>query len=324
MKKKLFLTFIILNILSFPAFSDEIDDTFDFNNSEISGFTSVATTDDSRAVFINPGAIGIKNGIEGFLSTSIMSSFSQNIKPTDIPKSDQMGFSQFNAAAMYGSFNGAFQQFNTRNNNLDSLRKFFAGIAYPITEGISAGVSWVNVESIPFEAQTPVAKTDATTAITDNSYKSGQSMNIGILTRPMELLSLGVVAKNVNTPVINKTKIRRSYLVSIALRPPIQNFSDRMTLVSDAEWVEGSDIKRTKIKFGLNTEIVNGVVINGFAISDFSFKNFSFGFQAGINFPYLSFGYANNFSNIVKDSAYLRFTTSKERNLLENGDENNQ
>ncbi|MFN8670509.1 MAG: hypothetical protein U0457_00305 [Candidatus Sericytochromatia bacterium] len=298
---------------------DIVDDTFAFNNTDISGLTSISVTDDSRAILVNPAAIGIKNGIDGFFSKSVVSSFSKD------------SFDQLNLAGMYESLNGGVQIFTPVKSNLPKLNKFYVGIAYPILQGLSVGVGYSNVN--PFKEDTSIKENSLANATVSGISKTlpsnlvtgekiTQSIDVGLITRPIELFSLGLVVKNVNAPIFFDTlnnkeiKIARSYLVSIGLRPPLRYFSDRITLTADAEWVENSDIKRSKAKFGLNTELLDGIHINGFMLTDLSFKNMSFGFQAGLSFPYLSMGYASSFGP-TKDAAYLRFTNSKERNLLE-------
>lgn len=279
MKKKLLLTLIFLSI-SKTSFADIVDDTFDFNNSNISGFTSISTVDDTRSLLINPGSIGIKDSIEVFFSTSVAADFKQ-----------------FNLAGMYGNFNGGVQQFTPQNKKFPTIRKLFAGTGYPILQGLSAGISYSNVQDI------------------DNPLNpSASSIDVGLVTRLFRTLSLGIVGKNVNNPIFNKNLIARSYLVSLGFMP---NAWDRMIVTAEGEWVEGSDLKRTRAKLGLETELMDGVIINGYGASDLYFKNFYFGVQLGLTVPYASLGYGRIFDQKTKDAAYIKLSTIKDRNLLE-------
>lgn len=279
MNKKLILSLIFL-LISKPAFADIIDDTFDFNNNEISGFTFISTVDDARSLLINPGSIGIKEAIEMFFSTSVASDFKQ-----------------FNLAGMYGNFNGGIQQFTPQNKKFPTIRKLFAGTGYPIIQGLSVGISYSNVQDI------------------DNPLNpNASSIDVGLVTRMFKSISLGLVGKNINNPIFNKNPISRSYLVSIGFMPASW---DRLSISAEGEWVEGSDFKRTRAKVGLETELMDGLILNGYSSSDLYFKNFSFGVQLGLTVPYASLGYGRIFDVKSKDSAYLKLTTIKDRNLLE-------
>lgn len=279
MKKKLLLTLIFLSI-SKIAFADIVEDTLDFNNDEISGFTSVSTVDDARSLLINPGSIGIKDAIEMFFSTSVVSDFKQ-----------------FNLVGMYGNFNGGIQQFTPQNKKFPTIRKLFAGTGYPIIQGLSVGISYSNVQDV------------------DNPLNSNaSSIDVGLVTRIYKTLSLGLVGKNINNPIFNKNPIARSYLVSLGFMPASW---DRLVITAEGEWVEGSDLKRTRAKLGLETELIDGVIINAYGASDLYLKTFSFGAQLGLTVPYASLGYGRIFDTKSKDAAYLKLTTIKDRNLLE-------
>lgn len=270
-------------LFSTPSRADVVNDTFDFNNTQIMGLNSASLSDDSTAMIVNPGGIGLKTDGEIFFSNSINSSFGQT-----------------NLLGTFSNFNLGLQQFTPQNKNLPPLRKYFLGTAYPIFQGLSAGLSYSNVQS------------------TDASALSAQSIDFGILSRPFEFLSLGAVIRNLNTPIIGKTQINRAYTLSFGFRP----FSwDRFSILADAEWVEGSKPDQIRGFLGVDSELINGISLKGKASSDANFKNLSFMAEASIAFPYLSLGYARNFDAQPKDVGYAKLSLNRSRTMLEGYEE---
>lgn len=273
--------FIFLSAI--PSKADVVNDTFDFNNTQITGLNSASLSDDSTAMIVNPGGIGLKTDGEIFFSNSINSSFGQT-----------------NLLGTFANFNLGLQQFTPQSKNLPPLRKYVFGTAYPIFQGLSAGLTYSNIQS------------------TDASALATQSIDFGILSRPFEFLSLGGVIRNLNTPIIGKTPINRAYTLSLGLRP----FSwDRFSILADAEWVEGSKPDQIRGFLGIDTELINGINLRGKASSDANFKNVSFMAEASISFPYLSLGYARNFDSQSKDVGYAKLSLNRSRTLLEGYEE---
>lgn len=270
------------------AMADSIDETYNFTNTEVTGgFNSAATNDDSKSMVVNPGGIGIKADGEIFFSNSISSIYNK----ADLPQTNLFG--------TYGNFNLGYQQFTPRGKILNPIRKFIVGAGYPIFDGLSLGVAYSNIQS------------------TDNSNLSTNSIDIGLITRPTNFLSVGLVARNLNNPVYGKNTIARTYTGSVGIRPGAW---DRLTVTLDGEWVEGSPANRIKGLLGLESEFIDGVLIKGRVSSDASFKNIGWSVEAGVNFPFLSVGYGRIFGTETRDAAYAKVSLNKTRTIFEGAD----
>ncbi len=269
------------------ALADSIDDTFNFTNTEVIGYSSASTNDDSTSMVVNPGGIGIKQDGEIFFSNSI----SNNFNKADLHQTNLFG--------TYSNFNLGFQQFTPRGKVLSPMRKFIVGAGYPIFDGLSLGVSYSNIQTI------------------DNTSLNTNSIDIGLLTRPTDFLSVGLVARNINNPILGKTTIARTYTGSLGIRPAAW---DRLTLTIDGEWVEGSSATRIRGLLGLETEFIDGLLLKGRVSSDSSLKNIGWSLEAGVNFPFISAGYGKVFGTEVRDAAYAKLSLNKTRTMFEGHD----
>ncbi len=280
--KSLLLSTTISLALCSQVMADVVDDTLNFNNNEVNGYSSIATTDDSTSMVVNPGGIGLKGDGEVFFSNSIYSDLSQT-----------------NIFGTYSNFNLGYQSFTPRGKTLNPIRKLIVGTGYPIIEGLSLGVTYFNVQS------------------TDTSNLNTNTFDIGLLARPTDFLSVGLVGRNIFTPAWGQSPIRRSYLAALGFRPGAW---DRLTLTLDGEWVEGSPINRIKGVFGLESEFINGVVFKAKASSDATFKNISFVGELALNFPYVSIGYDRIFNNAgSRDAGAIKLSLNKSRTIFEAG-----
>jgi protease-4 len=278
--KYLMLSASLAFLMNPPAFADIVDDSFNFNNPEVTGYNALSTTDDSKSMVVNPGGIGIKGEGEVFFSNSISS---------DLPQTNLFG--------TYGSFNFGYQQFTPRGKVIIPVRKYIIGAAYPIFDGLSLGLTYFNIQS------------------TDTSNTSASSIDFGILTRPLDFLSVGFVARNITTPLFGKSQINRTYGLGIGIRPGAW---DRLTITLDGEWVEGSPANRARGVVGLETEFIDGIVLKGNFGSDATFKQFSWGLEACLNFPYISIGYGREMSpGGSRDAGFAKVTLNKGRTIFE-------
>ena len=275
------LSLVLLTINAIPVYADQTDDTFNFSNTELSGYTSVSTTDDVTSLVINPGAIGLRSEGELFFSNSVYSSLPQT-----------------NLLATYSNFNIGLQQFTPRGTLLPPMRKYIAGFGMTLFNGLSAGATYYNIQP------------------GDNATTPGaSSFDIGVLFRPADFLSLGIVGRNLLNPVWAGRTIQRNYVASIGFRP---GGWDRLTIKLDGSWVEGSPLDRIRGLVGVETEIIDGIIIKGHVTSDPTFKQLSWGFNMGVNFPYLGVGYGRTFdASGNRDGAYARLTLNHTRTVFE-------
>lgn len=274
------LSICLLNIN--PVYADYIDNTFNFTNTEVTGYTSAATSDDSTSMVVNPGGVGMRSEGEIFFSNSIAYSLPQT-----------------NAFLTFSNFNAGYQQFTPKGKLLNPMRKFIFGTGYPIFNGLSLGVTYSNIQS------------------TDNSNLSTNSIDVGLLSRPTNFLSVGLFARNLNNPIYGANTISRTYGLALGIRP---GGWDRLSVTLDGEWVEGSPANRIKGLLGIETEIINGVHIKARAMSDATFKNFGFGAEAGVSFPYITLGYGRTFEAESRDAIYAKLSLSKSRTIFEGED----
>lgn len=279
LKHSLTLAFSISLLNINPVYADYIDNALNFNNTEVNGYNSVSTSDDSSSMVINPGGIGLRQEGEIFFSNSIFNSLPQT-----------------NLFLTYSNFNLGYQQFTPRGKFLNPMRKFVFGTGYPIFDGLSLGVTYSNIQT------------------TDNSNLSTNSIDFGILARPANFLSVGLFARNINNPILGSSIINRTYGLGLGIRP---GGWDRLTVTLDGEWVEGSPANRIKGLLGLETEFINGVHLKGRVASDATFKNIAFGVEAGIAFPYISLGYGRVFDVESRDAVYAKLSLNKSRTIFE-------
>ncbi|GIW21821.1 MAG: hypothetical protein KatS3mg068_0828 [Candidatus Sericytochromatia bacterium] len=278
MQKSLKYLLIYYFLFSFSAKADVIQDSLDFNNKYITGsFNSVSINDDSTSLAINPGGIGIKREGELFFSNSIYSDLYQT-----------------NIFASFSNFNIGYQQF-LPSNNIRPLRKYIFGTAFPIIQGISTGISYSHIQT------------------SDNTNFSTSSFDFGLLSRPTDFLSIGFVLRNINTPIIDKTIINRTYALGLGFRP----FSwDRLSINLDTEWVEGSNIEKVFTNLGFESEFIDGIVLKGRLATTPKFDNFSFNTELSLNFPYISVGYGRTLDKRTKDAFQFKITLNQNRSIF--------
>jgi len=264
-----------------PALADVIEDSFNFNNTEISGANAPATSDDAGALVINPGGIGIKSEGELFFSNSIT------------------GSQQTNLLATFGNINLGYQQFNPLGKKLKPLRKYIVGTGYPIFRGFNLGLTYHNIQS------------------TDGSNIGTSSIDLGLISRPVDFLSAGIVVRNLNTPFFDQSQINRVYAGSLGFRP---GGNDRFTITIDAEWVEGSPAEKIRGRLGLETEFIDGINLRGKVYADPKLEQLAWSVDLGLNFPYIGAGYfrmQDTKSENVRDAVYAKVSLNHGRSLFQ-------
>lgn len=278
MQKSLKYLLIYSLLYSLPVKADIVQDSLNFNNKSVTGsFNSVSINDDVTSLAINPGGIGIRGQGELFFSNSIYSDLYQT-----------------NIFASFSNFNVGYQQFLPANN-MRPLRKYIFGSAYPIIQGISTGITYSNIQT------------------TDGSNFSASSFDFGLLSRPTDFLSFGFVLRNINTPIIDKTVINRTYSLGLGIRP----FSwDRFSITFDGEWVEGSPLEKILANVGFESEFFDGIVLKGRVTSTPKLDNFSFNTELALNFPYIGVGYGRTFDTKSRDAFNAKLTFNQSRTIF--------
>lgn len=285
MKKNIFITTLLFFLLSIKsAGSEPMDstssptiDTFNFHNIDSCPLPAIGFVDYAPALSINPGGVGWQNNLELYLSKSIS------------------GVNQINAFASLGIADIGFQKFTPGTGaNLPDIQRYLVGAGYPILDGLQAGVTY-NYSQILYK---------------DNPQNLS-SFDAGLLYRPSQLVSVGLVVRNINQPSyrdIEKKQdvaINRVYSAGLGLRP----FGDKFTVTLDGFYKEGDPLEKINGFAGLEAEPFDGFLLSSRVNFDGSFS-----VGLGINFYQVGLGYHRSFnSSDTKDAAYVKLSLLQDR-----------
>ena len=145
------------------------------------------------------------------------------------------------------------------------------------------------------------------------SYDSLSSWDIGLLYRPSNSLSIGLVARNLNRPDFNGVDTDRTYDLALALRP----YTNRLTFSVDTVFREDRSAKDAKFTYAVECEPVDGIKLRGSYDRDGHY-----GVRVGLGFPLLEVGAYNRFDDDWdRDGgvAYVRFSSQQRRTKLRTG-----
>ena len=239
------------------------------------GLTSVAYCGDSRNVVLNPALIATRKG----LSSLFYHQFSDS--------SHQGTNSLFLSA---GGVGFAAQWLKTPQR-ID-YRSYTLSLSGKSGDHLYTGLSYTWKRSGSY------------------LFDDYSALNLGLVYRPNDLLSLGWVGRNLNRPR-NWDKIRhREFDFGLALRP----FTTRVTLSIDGRLSERENIKDVVPIYGLELEPIDGLFLKGSRDGD---GNFGFGVQ--LNLPTLGGGLIRLYdkdSDYQGGATYLRFSQERYRSFL--------
>jgi protease-4 len=183
---------------------------------------SVAVRDDAMATVLNPAGLGVNRGTD-FSYVHTLSG-------------DVGGDNAFFISAIGTGFGAELVDRNSMKFNKYTLSDG-AKLSDSVYFGI--GYSWFNSK--------------------DKDYDSLSSWDIGLLTRPSNALSLGLVARNITRPSFKGISTDRSYDISLALRP----FTNRITLSLNSILYEKHSLKDADFDFALDFEPIDGLLLRG-------------------------------------------------------------
>jgi len=287
MKKLIFLTTITCSLIAIKAATAEPIDTFNFHNIDSCPLPAVGFVDYAPALAINPGGIGWQDNIDLYLSKSIS------------------GLNQINAYGCLGIANIGFQKFSPwsaaavtpGSTQYPDIQKYSAGVGYPLLDGLQAGITY-NYNQILYK---------------DNTQNLS-SFDAGILYRPSQVLSLGLVLRNINQPSykdIDKNQdvsINRVYSGGLGLRP----FGDKLTFTLDAFYKEGDPPEKISGFAGFEAEPFDGFLLNGRVNLDGSFS-----VGLGMNLSQVGLGYYRSFNSPdTKDAVYVKLSLLEGRSVF--------
>lgn len=262
---------VLSQTLGFSALADQA--TRYFTNVNGMPLPAVALVDDSTALPLNPGAAGARDLFELSASKSI----------------DPTARGQFSANLGLPNFSLGFQQFQA--DILGDLRKFSASYTYPMSDFISFGVGYHLTQEV--------------NAANSNIH----SFDAGLLIRPAQFLSFGLVARNLNTPFVGSRQIRRAYVAGLGVRP----FGERLTLTADMQWDEGDDVKAISALFGIEAEPLEGILLRGSVDLQGQFM-----LGAGFQFDLINAGYYHSFNSGKNvDGAHVQITNALFENAVQ-------
>ncbi len=102
----------------------------------------------------------------------------------------------------------------------------------------------------------------------DKNYDELSSWDIGLLSRPSNLFSFGVVARNITRSSFGEIGTDRSYDISIALRPK----TNRITLSLNSKLYENQSMKDADFDIALDLEPIDGFLLRGSYDRDRNFE----------------------------------------------------
>ncbi len=279
MSKNLFLAGIISSLLFISSGFCYQSPTESF----VLPYISVATPDDISAIKFNPAGLGLERGFQtGFFHTFSDSSF----------EGDNGLFFSTEGLGFSVEWLGNITPQTYRKYTLGGGGKFVNGFFW------GASYSWFGSS--------------------DKDYDKLSSWKLGLLARPFEFLSVGVVAKDLNRPQSCGKKTEISYDLGVAFRPPQGFLSDRFTLSADASFAQNEKPKEATTRFRAEVEPVDGFIFFGDIDSDGNF-----GIGGRINLPNLG---AGTYHSITKDydygqgTVYAVLSRYRYRTLLERKD----
>jgi protease-4 len=237
---------------------------------------SVAVSDDAMATTFNPAGLGIKSGTNGYY----LHTFSQETGGDNAFFISSSGFG-FGAEFV----NPGWVDFTkyTLSDGMKLFNGFYLGSSY----------AWFGSK--------------------DEDYDRLSSWDLGLLCRPSRLLSMGLVARNLNRSRFHGKRIAREYDLSLALRP----YTNRLTFSVDGEFQQGQKLKDTDVTYALEYEPVDGILLRGSYKSDGHFD-----LRVGIGFTQFQVGAYSQYDsdwNRGGGAAYAKFSGERHRTRFPKG-----
>ncbi len=247
-------------------------------------FNSMAISDDISATRFNPAGLGLKRSFQtGFFHTYSDSSFEG-----DNALLFSAGTFGFSVEWLGNVTSRTYRRYTLAHGSKFLADGFYWGSSY----------SWFGSKH--------------------KEYDDLSSWNIGLLARPFEFLSLGMMAKDLNRPHFDGERTEVSYDFGLAVRPLGDFWRDRLTLSVDASFAQNQKLEDAATRFRAEAEPVDGFVFFGDIDNDGNF-----GLGGRINLP--NFG-AGTYNSVTKDYefnqgvVYATLSQERYRTLLERRD----
>ncbi len=226
--------------------------------SSVLPYASVATADDFSAMKFNPAGLGLGRGFQtGFFHTFSDSSFEGDNAWLISPGS--LGFS----VEWLG------------NATPLTYRKLTLAYGSELAPGVFWGTSYSWFDS------------------RHKDYDDLSSWKLGLLMRPFEFVSLGLVARDINRPRFQGERTEASFDLGAAVRPLGGFYQDRFAVSADLSLSQKEKLKDADTRFGVQMEPLDGFQVFGDVDN-----HGNFGIGGRINLP--NFG-AGTYNAITKD-----------------------
>jgi protease-4 len=247
--------------------------------SSVLPYNSIATSDDISAIKYNPAGLGLGRGFQSaFFHTYSDSNFEGD--NAWLLSAGHLGFSV--------EWLGNATPQTYRKYTLASGGKFADGFYW------GSSYSWFGSRY--------------------KDYDKLSSWKLGLLFRPLEFISFGAVAKDLNRPRFQGEKTDISFDCGLAIRP----IGDRLTLSVDGSMTQKEKLEDASTRYKVELEPFDGFIISG----DID-NHGNFGIGGRVNFPNLGLG---SYNSITKDYdfdqgiSYVNLSQDRYRTLLQRRD----
>ena len=239
-------------------------------------YNSIATSDDIFAIKYNPAGLGLKRGFQ----SAFFHTYSDSSLEGDnawLLSAGHLGFSV--------EWLGNITPQTYRKYTLASGGKFLNGFYW------GSSYSWFGSKY--------------------KDYDKLSSWKLGLLLRPFEFLSFGIVAKDLNRPRFQGERVDISFGCGLAIRP----IGDRLTLSVDGSMTQKEKLEDASTRYKAELEPFDGFIISGDIDNDGNF-----GIGGRINLPNLGLG---SYNSITKDHdfnkgiSYVNLSQDRYRTLLQ-------
>jgi protease-4 len=197
---------------------------------ESRAFTSVAVDDDATALFANPAGLGIAT-TRAFLMSGTDFRLGE-------AQDSLLGMPDWTFSAAYQVSRWGIGYRRLNPGGAPRGEEWLLGSSVPLWSWGRLGIRWRRLRL-----------SGATTWRTD----------AGLLIRPTDWLSFGMVAEDATQSRLDSLRLLRSWRVGIGLRPLPGKLRERLTLWIDAEGPEGKAWRQwSRWRLGIRTEIFDG------------------------------------------------------------------
>lgn len=193
--------------------------------------SSIAVRDDSISTILNPAGLGINSAFD-------LSYFHTISGITG-------GDNAFFISSMGTGFGAEFVDRGDLNFNKYTLSD---GIKLSDSVYLGLGYSWFNSK--------------------DKDYDNLSCWDMGLLTRPSNIISFGFVARNITNTPFKDIKTDRSYDISLAIRPK----TNRITVSLNSSLYENHSIENADFGIALDFELIDGLLLRGSYDRDRNFE----------------------------------------------------